>query len=57
MRVRSPRLVAALAAAGSLLGAASAGACIRVGVYQDRPEASLAALQKAVGPGVSVIST
>ena len=43
-------LVAGLAAAGQ------ASACIEVGVYRDQPT-SVAQLDKAVGPGVSVLST
>jgi hypothetical protein len=44
---------AALAAAA----ASPASACITVGVYQDNPMRSLAALTRSTGPGVSAIST
>ena len=54
-RLRRVAIVAVAAAA--LAGAGSASACIEVGVYRDRPEASIGQLDKLVGPGVSVIST
>jgi len=40
-----------------LATASSAAACITVGVYQDDPAASLPALNKSVGRGITVIST
>jgi len=48
-------LIAIVAAA--LMGSGSAVACIQVGVYQDAPATSLPKLQRAVGPGMNVIST
>ena len=48
----------ALAAVLSLLAtASSAAACVTVGVYQDDPAASLHALDRSVGRGITVIST
>lgn len=45
-------------ALGILLAATSpaAAACISVGVYQDDPSVSLPALERSVGPGITVIS-
>jgi hypothetical protein len=54
MRVR--HLVSAVVVS-ALASAASAGACITVGVYQDNPAASLRPLDRTVGSGISVIST
>ena len=54
---RLKRIAIAAVAAAALTGAGSASACIEVGVYRDRPEASIGQLDKLVGPGVSVIST
>ncbi len=48
------RLVAAVAAL--VIWPAAASACIRVGVYQDRPATSLPRLATAVGPGVTTVS-
>jgi hypothetical protein len=54
---RLKRVAIAAVAAVALASAGSASACIEVGVYRDRPEASMGQLDKLVGPGVSVIST
>lgn len=39
-----------------LVGAASAAACVTVGVYQDNPTRSLQPLDQQVGPGITAIS-
>src|SRR5262249_52812624 len=46
-----------IAAVATLAVASTASACVTVGVYQDHPERSLAALQKSTGPGITAIST
>jgi hypothetical protein len=53
---RSTRSVC-LALGALALGAAPALACVSVGVYQDKPAKSLAALQKTAGKNVRTIST
>ncbi len=53
--MRSLRL--AIAAVAALAAAPTASACITVGVYQDNPASSLAALQRSTGPGITAIST
>jgi glycosyl hydrolase family 26 len=55
--MRSMRV--ALITLASLLATAatSAAACLTVGVYQANPAASLPALERSVGPGISMIST
>ena len=39
-----------------LIATSSAAACVTVGVYQDNPTASLASLDRQVGPGITAIS-
>jgi mannan endo-1,4-beta-mannosidase len=52
------RMAQAIAtAAATLAAAAPASACITVGVYQDNPAASLTALTRSAGSGVTAIST
>jgi hypothetical protein len=53
MRITRLLLTTAVFAA---LVASSASACITVGVYQDNPMRSLAALTRSTGPGLSAIS-
>lgn len=55
--MRSRFLALAAPAIAALACAAPAAACVTVGVYQDNPAASLPALTKSVGAGISVIST
>ncbi len=58
MRSVRPAALLALVALGLVPASASAaGACVKVGVYQDNPASGLPALKKKVGPGVSTIST
>ena len=62
MRLRTPVVAAALAvsaltAATAPATAASKPSCIKVGVYQDKPASTYAALAKSVGPGVKTVST
>lgn len=56
-RPRIIRVAVLAALAGLALATPRASACIEVGVYRDNPQATLAALQKQVGQGISVIST
>lgn len=55
MRVRLLGLALPLMAVFACAGPAAA--CVTVGVYQDNPGASLPALNRSVGAGISVIST
>lgn len=64
MRLRAPVVVAALAASALTAGTTPVSAapvakkaCLKVGVYQDKPQSTYAKLAKAVGPGVKTVST
>ncbi len=48
--------VAIAAAALALASAPPAAACVTVGIYQDNPAATLPALSRSTGPGITAIS-
>jgi hypothetical protein len=55
--MRTAIRAACLAAGGTLVLAPAAGACVRFGVYQDKPASTFMSLQHSVGKGVTTLST